>query len=123
MHIVDGRLFGCNYGHVFAALPFVWFLVGLARVTDHQIAVGGLWSLVFNEFAVNSGRSWIAAACVAWYSTPRFVKSEGTSDSGFVPSATKRDGRLRLATRMAACARLHITQGSITPTKASVSAR
>lgn len=55
MHIVDGRLYGRNYGHAFAALPFVWLLEGLARVTDLRIAVGGLWSLVLLGFAVNLG--------------------------------------------------------------------
>lgn len=55
MHLVDGRLYGRNYGHVVATLPFVWLLQGLAGVADLRVAVAGLWSLVLLGFAVNLG--------------------------------------------------------------------
>jgi len=65
MHLVDGRLYGRNYGHVVAALPFVWLLQGLAWVADLRVAVAGLWSLLLLGFAVNLGSLVALGAFVA----------------------------------------------------------
>jgi len=45
MHVVEGRLYGRNFGMVFAGLPIVWLLEGLALFVDLRIALAGIWSL------------------------------------------------------------------------------
>lgn len=45
MHVVDGHLYGRNFGMVFAGLPLVWLLEGLALFVDLRIALAGIWSL------------------------------------------------------------------------------
>ncbi len=45
MHVVDGRRYGRNFGMVFAALPIVWLLEGLALFVDMRIALAGAWCL------------------------------------------------------------------------------
>jgi len=41
----DGRLYGRNYGHVFAALPILLALRAVALVAEPAILLAGLWSL------------------------------------------------------------------------------
>ncbi|WP_254537645.1 hypothetical protein [Halomarina litorea] len=56
MHLVDGKLYGRNYGHVFLALPFLWTLEGVATVADPRVAFAALWSLLVLTLAVLLGR-------------------------------------------------------------------
>jgi hypothetical protein len=56
MHIVDGRLYGRNYGHVFLAVPFVWALRALSVVADPRILLAALWSLGLIAFSGQFGR-------------------------------------------------------------------
>jgi hypothetical protein len=56
MQIVDGKLYGRNYGHVFYALPFLWAFEGMARVVDPRVAVAAVWSLVVLALALRIGR-------------------------------------------------------------------
>lgn len=55
MHLVNERLYGRNYGHVVASLPFVWLLQGLASATDLRIAISGLWSVLVLGFVATLG--------------------------------------------------------------------
>ena len=45
-HLVDGRVYGRNYGQVFLALPFLLAFRGLAAVVHPSIAVTAGWSLL-----------------------------------------------------------------------------
>ncbi|MFD1512529.1 glycosyltransferase family 39 protein [Halomarina rubra] len=44
--LVDGDLYGRNFGHVFFALPFLWALEGVSQVADPRVAFAALWSLL-----------------------------------------------------------------------------
>lgn len=46
MKVHEGRLYGLNYGLVFAALPFLWAFRALNAITDFRIALAALWSLI-----------------------------------------------------------------------------
>lgn len=46
MHVVDGRLYGRNFGQVLLSLPFLWALDGLSYVVAPRIAIVGAWSLL-----------------------------------------------------------------------------
>ena len=56
MHLVDGKLYGRNYGQLFFALPFAAAFRGLFTVLDPRLAVAGLWSLGLLALAVTLGR-------------------------------------------------------------------
>jgi hypothetical protein len=45
-HLVDGRVYGRNYGQVFLALPFLLAFRGLAAVVHTSVAVTAGWSLL-----------------------------------------------------------------------------
>lgn len=55
MHVVDGRLYGRNYGHVFLALPVLWLLGAVAAVADPAIAILGAWSLLLLALCDQAG--------------------------------------------------------------------
>lgn len=57
MHVVDGRLYGRNYGHVVAALPALWALRAVAAVADPRIALAAGWSLLLLGTATVAGRA------------------------------------------------------------------
>ncbi|MEF8841532.1 MAG: hypothetical protein V5A62_07875 [Haloarculaceae archaeon] len=57
LHAVDGRLYGRNYGHAAAAVPFLWALRALSAVVDVRVLLSGLWSLVVLGAAVGVGRA------------------------------------------------------------------
>jgi hypothetical protein len=44
MHVVDGQVYGRNYGQVVLALPVLWALQAVASVGSVQIAIGICWS-------------------------------------------------------------------------------
>lgn len=56
MHVVDGRLYGRNYGQVVLSLPFLWALEAVAVVADPRIAVAGAWSLLVVAGGLLAGR-------------------------------------------------------------------
>lgn len=53
-----GRTYGRNYGHVFAALPFLWLLDGLAQVVDLRVAIVGGWCLLILALFHLAGREY-----------------------------------------------------------------
>lgn len=55
MSVVDGQLYGRNYGHVFFALPFLWLLGAIATVADPAVAIAGIWSLLLLAFCDQLG--------------------------------------------------------------------
>lgn len=57
IHIVDGRLYGRNYGQLFYALPFVWLLSAVSAVADLRIVLVAAWSLTILAFFVQFGRT------------------------------------------------------------------
>jgi hypothetical protein len=57
LHAVDGRLYGRNYGHAAAAVPFLWALRALSSVVDVGVLLSGLWSLAVLGAAVGTGRA------------------------------------------------------------------
>jgi len=57
LHAVDGRLYGRNYGHAAAAVPFLWALRGLSVVVDVRVLLAGLWSLGLLGASVAGGRA------------------------------------------------------------------
>lgn len=56
MKVVDGRLYGRNYGHVFLSLPFLWLVEAGSVVADLRILLASVWSLVILGLAVQVGR-------------------------------------------------------------------
>lgn len=44
--LVDGNLYGRNFGHVFFALPFLWVLEGVSLVADPRVTFAALWCLL-----------------------------------------------------------------------------
>ncbi|MFC7155287.1 hypothetical protein ACFQPA_07440 [Halomarina halobia] len=56
MHLVDGRLYGRNYGHVLLALPFLWTIEAVAAVADPRVAVAACYSLLLLALATQVGR-------------------------------------------------------------------
>ncbi|WP_338728134.1 hypothetical protein [Haladaptatus sp. DJG-WS-42] len=44
MVIVDGKLYGRNYGQIFLALPFLWAFQAIAVVADPRVALVAGWS-------------------------------------------------------------------------------
>lgn len=60
MSVVDGWLYGRNYGHVFLALPVLWLLDALATVADPSTAIAGAWSLailaLFDQIGAETDR-------------------------------------------------------------------
>ncbi|MFC7227741.1 hypothetical protein N0B31_10030 [Salinirubellus salinus] len=55
MHLVDGKLYGRNYGQLFFALPFAAAFRGIFTVFDPRLAVAGLWSLGLLALAYTVG--------------------------------------------------------------------
>lgn len=55
MHEVDGRFYARNYGHVVAAVPFLWMLEGVSVVADPRIALAALFSLGLLALALQVG--------------------------------------------------------------------
>lgn len=55
MHVVDGRLYGRNFGMVFAALPLVWLQQGMSIFVDLRIALAGGWCLALLGFCTLVG--------------------------------------------------------------------
>jgi len=45
MHVVDGQLYGRNYGQLFLSLPAYWLLSGLSMLVDPRVLLAALWSL------------------------------------------------------------------------------
>ncbi|WP_157972720.1 hypothetical protein [Haloprofundus halophilus] len=56
MNVVDGRLYGRNYGQMALALPILWALELSALVADPRLVVVGLWSLTVLGACVVAGR-------------------------------------------------------------------
>ncbi|WP_224268037.1 hypothetical protein [Haloprofundus salinisoli] len=56
MNVVDGRLYGRNYGQMALALPILWALELSALVADPRLAVVGLWSFTVLGACVVIGR-------------------------------------------------------------------
>lgn len=69
-HVVDGKLYGRNYGQVVIALPLLLGLRGLSTVVDPQVLIVGLASLILLVFAKQLGtildrrRSFVIGGCV-----------------------------------------------------------
>lgn len=57
MHLVDGRLYGRNYGQVFFALPILWLLRAVAAVADVRLALVGAWCAAILGCLVLVGRA------------------------------------------------------------------
>jgi hypothetical protein len=55
VHVVDGKLYGRNYGQLVAAVPVLWTLQALQAVVDLKIAVLVGWSLLVLGFAHHLG--------------------------------------------------------------------
>lgn len=77
MVVVDGRLYGRNYGHVFLALPVLWLLGALATVADPSTAIAGAWSLsilaLFDQIGAETDRREQLAGAGVLVSTIVFV--------------------------------------------------
>ncbi|QCC51828.1 hypothetical protein [Halapricum salinum] len=56
MHVVDGQLYGRNYGQLVLSLPAYWLLEGASVVADLRIALVAVWSLALLWFSVVLGR-------------------------------------------------------------------
>lgn len=56
LHVVDGKLYGRNYGHAFVALPVYWLLEGLAALFDFRLVLVAGWSLLLLAFFDQLGR-------------------------------------------------------------------
>ncbi|QCJ45914.1 hypothetical protein [Haloprofundus sp. MHR1] len=56
MNVVDGRLYGRNYGQMALALPILWALELSALVAAPRLVVVGLWSLTVLGACVVAGR-------------------------------------------------------------------
>ncbi|PSP81538.1 hypothetical protein BRC81_00850 [Halobacteriales archaeon QS_1_68_20] len=56
MHLVDGRLYGRNYGQLVIALPALWLLGGLAAVADPALVLVGGFCLLVLAWFVQLGR-------------------------------------------------------------------
>lgn len=56
MNVVDGKLYGRNYGQVFLALPVLWALQGLFQVVEPAIAISAIFSLLLLGFAIQLGK-------------------------------------------------------------------
>ncbi|WP_224333838.1 hypothetical protein [Haloprofundus halobius] len=57
MNVVDGRLYGRNYGQMALALPILWALELSALVADPRLLVVGAWSLTLLGACVVVGRA------------------------------------------------------------------
>lgn len=68
MHIVDGKLYGRNYGIAFLALPILWILDGLSVVVPISITISALWSFGILWIGVEIGRRWVSAEIARWSS-------------------------------------------------------
>jgi len=55
-HLVDGRVYGRNYGQVVLALPFLWALEAVAAVADLRLSVFALAGLLVVALGVQIGR-------------------------------------------------------------------
>ncbi|MFC6836243.1 hypothetical protein [Halomarina ordinaria] len=56
MHLVDGRLYGRNYGQVFLALPVLGAVETVAVVADVRVALAAAFSLLLLALSVRIGR-------------------------------------------------------------------
>jgi len=56
MHVVDGQLYGRNYGQLVLSLPTYWLLEGVSLIADLRIALVAGWSLALLWFSVVLGR-------------------------------------------------------------------
>lgn len=56
MHVVDGQLYGRNYGQLVLSLPAYWLLEGVSLVADLRIALVAAWSLLLLWLSVVLGR-------------------------------------------------------------------
>ena len=56
MHVVDGQLYGRNYGQLVLSLPAYWLLEGASVVADLRIALVAVWSLALLWFSIVLGR-------------------------------------------------------------------
>ena len=45
MSVVDGQLYGRNYGQIVLSLPAYWLLSGLSALVDPRVLLAALWSL------------------------------------------------------------------------------
>jgi hypothetical protein len=54
--VVDGLVYGRNYGQIVLALPFLWVLEALDAVADLRVALTALWHLALYALLVQSGR-------------------------------------------------------------------
>lgn len=55
MHVVDGQLYGRNYGQLVLSLPAYWLLEGVSLVADLRIALVAAWSLALLWLSVVLG--------------------------------------------------------------------
>ena len=44
LHLIDGRLYGRNYGQLALAVPLVWGLEGLSTIAAPRLLLAGLWA-------------------------------------------------------------------------------
>lgn len=56
MNVVDGRLYGRNYGQLVLALPVLWLLWAVAAVADPALVLVALFSSVLLGFFVHLGK-------------------------------------------------------------------
>ncbi|MFW5918234.1 MAG: hypothetical protein ACOCR0_02000, partial [Haloferacaceae archaeon] len=55
MSVVDGQLYGRNYGQLVLSLPAYWLLSGLSALVDPRILLAALWSLSVLGLGVVAG--------------------------------------------------------------------
>lgn len=55
-HLVDGRLYGRNYGQVVLAVPVLWLLRATADVVPVTVVLPALWSATLFGFLATAGR-------------------------------------------------------------------
>lgn len=71
-HLVDGRLYGRNYGLVVTAVPVYLLLQTVSLVADPRLLLAGVWSLVLLAVVILAGRRFdryreatVVGACLA----------------------------------------------------------